>query len=99
MLNKKQKAVEQLKEQADVKTAIKQTGTQEESDRPVADTRDKAWFGGFSALLLELAPSRAGLSVEIGSRPKARTVRDPVVEGPSQSGSVYGARPARPSAR
>ena len=50
--------IEQLKEQEDVRTALKQTtGTKESSAKPVAQIQDKLWFGtyilfalGFSAL-------------------------------------------------
>lgn len=40
--------IEQLKEQEDVKTALKQTtGTKEASEKPVAQTQDKLWFGTY----------------------------------------------------
>ena len=40
--------IEQLKEQEDVKTALKQTsGTKEAAEKPVAQTQDKLWFGTY----------------------------------------------------
>jgi small-conductance mechanosensitive channel len=46
--------VEQLKQQVEIKTALKQTGTQEETALPVAQTRDKVWFGGYLLFLVAL---------------------------------------------
>jgi small-conductance mechanosensitive channel len=47
--------VEQLKEQEDVKTALKQTtGTKEAAAKPVAQVQDKLWFGTYVLLLLGL---------------------------------------------
>lgn len=40
--------IKQLKEQEDVKTALKQTtGTKEASEKPVAQTQDKLWFSTY----------------------------------------------------
>lgn len=40
--------IEQLKQQEDVKTALKQTtGTKEAAEKPVAQTQDKLWFGTY----------------------------------------------------
>ena len=45
---------EQLKEQESIKSALKQTGTLPEASRPVAETRDRVWFGGYVLILLGL---------------------------------------------
>jgi small-conductance mechanosensitive channel len=52
----KEKAeVEQLKEQEDVKIALKQTtGTKEAAAKPVARIQDKLWFGTYILLLIGL---------------------------------------------
>jgi len=45
--------IEQLKEQEDVKTALKQTtGTKEAAVKPVAKMEDKLWFGTYLLVLL-----------------------------------------------
>ena len=47
--------VEQLKEQEDVRTALKQTaGTKETMPAPVPELRDKLWFGTYIFLLVGL---------------------------------------------
>src|ERR1041385_8583536 len=47
--------VKQLKEQEDVKTALKQTtGTKEAETKPVARMQDKLWFGTYVLVLLAL---------------------------------------------
>lgn len=47
--------VEKLKEQEDVKTALKQTsGTKENAPKPVAKMEDKLWFGTYIVILLGL---------------------------------------------
>lgn len=47
--------VEQLKEQEDIKTALKQTaGTKEVSPKPVVDQKDRFWFGSYAVILLLL---------------------------------------------
>lgn len=46
--------VEQLKQQVEIKTALKQTGTEEETAPPVAKTKDKVWFGGYLLFLAAL---------------------------------------------
>lgn len=47
--------VQQLKEQEDVKTALKQTaGTKETMPRPVPELRDKLWFGTYIFALIGL---------------------------------------------
>lgn len=48
--------VEQLKEQEEIKTALKQTaGTKETMPKPVAKTGDKLWFGTYLLVLLGLS--------------------------------------------
>src|SRR4026209_2287190 len=48
--------VERLKEQEDVKTALKQTtGTKEAAAKPVAQVQDKLWFGTYVLFLLGLS--------------------------------------------
>lgn len=50
-----QSELEQLKEQEDVKTALKlATGTKEEAPKPVAKLEDKLWFGTYVLVLLGL---------------------------------------------
>lgn len=47
--------VEQLKEQEEIKTALKQTaGTQEAAPKPVVNRRDKFWFASYILILLVL---------------------------------------------
>src|SRR5215210_6904530 len=47
--------VEQLKEQEDVRTALKQTpGTKETLPTPVPELRDKVWFGTYLLALIVL---------------------------------------------
>jgi len=47
--------IEQLKEQEDIKTALKQTtGTKEAAVKPVAKMEDKLWFGTYILVLLAL---------------------------------------------
>ena len=47
--------IEQLKEQEDIKTALKQTaGTKEVAPKPVAKLGDKLWFGTYVLVLLGL---------------------------------------------
>ena len=52
MIKKERAEAEQLKQQEDIKTALKQAGAQEEDARPVAETSDKVWFGGYLFLLI-----------------------------------------------
>src|SRR5690349_25102058 len=48
-----QMKIEQLKEQEDVKAALKQTtGTKEAAVKPVAKMEDKLWFGTYILVLL-----------------------------------------------
>jgi small-conductance mechanosensitive channel len=50
-----QDELEQLKEQEDIKTALKQTaGTRETAPKPVAKLGDKLWFGTYVLVLLGL---------------------------------------------
>ncbi len=54
-MDHQQAEVEQLKEQEDIKTALKQTaGTKETLARPVAKLGDKLWFGTYLLVLLGL---------------------------------------------
>jgi small-conductance mechanosensitive channel len=47
--------IEQLKEQEDIKTALKQTaGTKEAAVKPIAKMEDKLWFGTYIFVLLAL---------------------------------------------
>jgi small-conductance mechanosensitive channel len=46
--------VEQLKEQEDVKRALKQTGTRKEATKPVVETGQKVWIITYALLLLVL---------------------------------------------
>jgi small-conductance mechanosensitive channel len=51
-----QPEVEHLKEQEDVKTALKQTtGTKETAPKPVVQVQDKLWFGTYILFLLGLS--------------------------------------------
>jgi small-conductance mechanosensitive channel len=57
--------VEQLKEQEDVKAALKlTTGTKEAADKPVARMEDKLWFGAYIFVLLGLSALYYFLSSE-----------------------------------
>ena len=48
--------IEQLKEQEDIKAALKQTtGTKEAAAKPVAQVQDKLWFGTYILFLLGLS--------------------------------------------
>jgi small-conductance mechanosensitive channel len=55
MIKKEKAQAEQLKQQEDIRAALKQTGAQQEVARPVAETSDKVWFGGYVFLLLGIA--------------------------------------------
>ena len=52
MTQKERAQAEQLKQQEDIRAALKQTGVQQEGARPVAETSDKVWFGGYVFLLI-----------------------------------------------
>ena len=43
---------EQLKNDEDIKAALKQTGARDEGDGPVAKTSDRVWFSGYVFLLI-----------------------------------------------
>jgi len=61
----KKAKIEQLKEQEDVKTALKLTiGTKEAADKPVAKMEDKLWFGTYIFVLLALSALYYFLSSE-----------------------------------
>lgn len=46
--------VERLKQQVEIKTALKQTGAEEKTTPLVAKTKDKVWFGGYLLFLAAL---------------------------------------------
>ncbi|HEY8205080.1 MAG TPA: mechanosensitive ion channel family protein [Pyrinomonadaceae bacterium] len=50
--------VEQVKERADVKQALKQTGAAPAEEKPKAETKDKLWLGTHVIILLALAAVR-----------------------------------------
>ena len=50
--------VEQVKQQADVKQALKQTSTVKTEDTPKAETKDKLWLGTHFIILIALAAFR-----------------------------------------
>src|SRR6266496_3363014 len=52
MIKKERAKAEQLKQQEDIRAALKQTGVEQAGARPVAETSDKAWFGGYVFLLI-----------------------------------------------
>ena len=54
-MNEKAQVKEQIKEQEDVKTALKQTaGTKESMPKPVPELKDKLWFGTYIFALIGL---------------------------------------------
>lgn len=56
---RKTEQVEQLKEQEEIKTALKQTaGTRESMPKPVANTQDKLWFVTYALVALVLLAIR-----------------------------------------
>jgi small-conductance mechanosensitive channel len=58
--------IERIKQQEDVKTALKQTtGTKESAARPVAQLQDKLWFGTYLLLLLGLIAFRYLLDLDL----------------------------------
>jgi small-conductance mechanosensitive channel len=58
--------VEQLKEQEEIKTALKQTaGTRESLPKPVANTRDKLWFVTYGLVVLGLLGLRYILDSDV----------------------------------
>jgi len=56
---------EQLKQQEDIRTALKQTGSRSEGDPPVAARSDRVWFSGYVFAMIGLGALRylASLSV------------------------------------
>jgi small-conductance mechanosensitive channel len=50
--------VEQVKERADVKQALKQTGAAPAAEKPKAETKDKLWLGTHVIILIALAAVR-----------------------------------------
>jgi len=57
--------VEQVKQQADVKQALKQTSTVKAEDTPKAETKDKLWLGTHFIILIALAAFRYLLQLNI----------------------------------
>src|SRR5437764_1395421 len=57
--------VEQVKQQADVKQALKQTSTVKGEDTPKAETKDKVWLGTHFIILIALAAFRYLLQLNI----------------------------------
>ena len=57
--------VEQVKQQADVKQALKQTSTVKTEDTPKAETKDKLWLGTHFIILIALAAFRYLLQLNI----------------------------------
>jgi len=58
--------IERIKQQEDVKTALKQTtGTKEAAAKPVAQLQDKLWFGTYILLLIGLAAFRYLLDLDL----------------------------------
>jgi len=55
MANELRTEVEQVKEQEDVKRALKQTSTVKPDEKPKAETKDKLWLGTHAIILLALA--------------------------------------------
>ena len=55
MANELRTEVEQVKEQEDVKRALKQTSTVKPEEKPKAQTKDKLWLGTHVIILLALA--------------------------------------------
>ena len=54
MANELRTEVEQVKEQEDVKRALKQTSTVKPDDKPKAETKDKLWLGTHVIVLASL---------------------------------------------
>jgi small-conductance mechanosensitive channel len=57
--------VEQVKERADVKQALKQTGVAAVEEKPKAETKDKLWLGTHVIVLLALAAVRFALQFNL----------------------------------
>ena len=57
--------VEQVKQQADVKQALKQTSSVKTEDTPKAETKDKLWLGTHFIILIALAAFRYLLQLNI----------------------------------
>ncbi|HEY6169946.1 MAG TPA: hypothetical protein VI454_18040, partial [Verrucomicrobiae bacterium] len=45
---------EKIKKQENVRQALKQTPKQDQPPKPVAQTKDKVWFGGYVLVLIGL---------------------------------------------
>src|SRR5215467_1132010 len=55
MTNETRTEVEQVKQQEDVRRALKQTSTVKSDENPKAETKDKIWLGTHVILLFALA--------------------------------------------
>src|SRR5437016_11627087 len=53
-IEKEEKEAVEIKQQENVRNALKQNPATEEPFKPVAETRDKVWFGGYALALLGL---------------------------------------------
>jgi hypothetical protein len=65
----KKAELETLRAQEDVRQALKQTGSPEETEQPVAAPQDKAWFATHAILFLALGAFRLGLSLRLFELP------------------------------
>jgi len=63
-LNKEASEAEELEQHEDVQAALKQTGVQGEASPPIAETKDKVWFGGYVFLLIGLVTVHYVAAVE-----------------------------------
>src|SRR6185503_21197222 len=54
MANELRTEVEQVKERADVKQALKQTSAVKPDEKPTAETKDKVWLGTHAIILIAL---------------------------------------------
>jgi small-conductance mechanosensitive channel len=69
MTNETRTEVEQVKQQEDVKRALKQTSTVKPADTPKAETKDKVWLGTHFIILIALAAFRYLLQLNIFGLP------------------------------
>jgi small-conductance mechanosensitive channel len=65
MANELRTEVEQVKERADVKQALKQTGAAPVEEKPKAETKDKLWLGTHVIVLLALSVVRFSLQFNV----------------------------------
>jgi small-conductance mechanosensitive channel len=69
MTNETRTEVEQVKQQEDVKRALKQTSTVKPAETPKAETKDKVWLGTHFIILIGLAVSRYLLRLNLFGLP------------------------------